>query len=409
MGETTKFERVAVDTLIPYVNNANIHSEKQVTMLASSIREFGFLNPVLIDRKRNVIAGHGRILAAKKLGLDTVPCIFVEGLTEAQRKAYILADNRLAEFSEWDMDLVMGELAQLDEMEFDIDLTGFELPEDIPDAREDNYVPDVPDEPNVKLGDVWQLGNHRLMCGDSTSITSVETLMGGQRADICFTSPPYNMGGGDFSSAPNRSMNGGHAYGGFSDDLNDDDYTELICGSLENALTVCDDVLYNIGILQNSKQGIINMLDRLRHNFVDIIVWNKSQSMPFGMKNQRGMLSHRCELIFCFNNKGGRAFTHPQWDVGTAINRIDTGNASGNEYASQHSATFPVEFAFEVVRLFSHDSVMDLFGGTGTTIIACEQLNRKCFMMELDPHYCDIIIDRWEQFTGQKAELISEA
>ena len=115
------------------------------------------------------------------------------------------------------------------------------------------------------------------------------------------------------------------------------------------------------------------------------------------------------ELIFCFNNKGNRAFTHPQWEVGTAINRIDTGNASGNEYASQHSATFPVEFAYEVARLYSESSVLDLFGGTGTTMIACEQLNRKCFMMELDPHYCDIIIDRWEQFTGEKAELISEA
>ena len=409
MGETTKFERVAVDTLIPYVNNANIHSDKQVTMLASSIREFGFLNPILIDKDRNVIAGHGRILAAKKLGLSEVPCVYVEGLTEAQRKAYILADNRLAEFSEWDMDLVNGELAGLDELGFDVDLTGFELPEILPDAQEDDYVSNVPDEPITKLGDVWKLGNHRLMCGDSTSITSVETLMGGQRADICFTSPPYNMGGGDFSSAPNRSMNGGHAYGEFSDDLSDDDYTDLICGSLENALTVCDDVLYNIGILQNSKQGIINMLDRLRNNFLDIVVWNKSQSMPFGMKNQRGMLSHRCELIFCFNNKGNRAFTHPQWEVGTAINRIDTGNASGNEYASQHSATFPVEFAYEVARLYSESSVLDLFGGTGTTMIACEQLNRKCFMMELDPHYCDIIIDRWEQFTGEKAELISEA
>ena len=178
MGETTKFERVAVDTLIPYVNNANIHSEKQVTMLASSIREFGFLNPVLIDRKRNVIAGHGRILAAKKLGLDTVPCIFVEGLTEAQRKAYILADNRLAEFSEWDMDLVMGELEGLEEYDFDIDLIGFEMPEVLPENVEDDYEErDV--EPRAKLGDVWQLGAHRLMCGDSTDPNAIERLMGG--------------------------------------------------------------------------------------------------------------------------------------------------------------------------------------------------------------------------------------
>ena len=179
MGESTKFERVGVDTLIPYVNNANVHSDEQITMIAASIREFGFLNPILIDKDRNVLAGHGRILAAKKLGLTDVPCVYVEGLSEAQRKAYILADNRLAEFSEWDMELVNGELAGLDELGFDVDLTGFELPEILPDAQEDDYISNVPDDPITKLGDVWKLGNHRLMCGDSTSITSVETLMGG--------------------------------------------------------------------------------------------------------------------------------------------------------------------------------------------------------------------------------------
>lgn len=178
MGETTKFERVAVDTLIPYVNNANIHSDKQITMLASSIREFGFLNPILIDKDKNVLAGHGRILAAKKLGLTEVPCVYVEGLTEAQRKAYILADNRLAEFSEWDMDMVNAELEGLEEFEFDIDLIGFELPEEIPDDVEDDYEEgDV--EPRAKLGDLWQLGRHRLICGDSTDINVVERLMGG--------------------------------------------------------------------------------------------------------------------------------------------------------------------------------------------------------------------------------------
>ena len=180
MGETTKFERVAVDTLIPYVNNANIHSDEQITMIASSIREFGFLNPILIDKDRNVIAGHGRILAAKKLGLSEVPCVYVEGLTEAQRKAYILADNRLAEFSEWDMDMVNAELEGLEEFEFDIDLIGFELPEEISIDVEDDYDEDAADiEPRAKLGDVWQLGRHRLVCGDSTDPNVVERLMGG--------------------------------------------------------------------------------------------------------------------------------------------------------------------------------------------------------------------------------------
>lgn len=192
MGETTKFERVGVDTLIPYINNANVHSDEQVTMIASSIREFGFLNPVLIDKNRNVIAGHGRILAAKKLGLETVPCIFVEGLTEAQRKAYILADNRLAEFSEWDMDLVMGELEGLEECDFDIDLIGFEMPEVLPENVEDDYEErDV--EPRAKLGDVWRLGAHRLMCGDSTDPNAIERLMGGCLARMELELKEYDL------------------------------------------------------------------------------------------------------------------------------------------------------------------------------------------------------------------------
>ena len=194
MGETTKFERVGVDTLIPYVNNANIHSDEQVTMIAASIREFGFLNPVLIDKNRNVIAGHGRILAAKKLGLTEVPCIFVEGLSEAQRKAYILADNRLAEFSEWDMDLVQGELEGLQEMGFDIDLTGFEIIEEDGEVFDDGYDEDAADiEPKAKLGDIWQLGSHRLICGDSTDTETIGRLMNGEKADLLVTDPPYNV------------------------------------------------------------------------------------------------------------------------------------------------------------------------------------------------------------------------
>ena len=408
MAKSVKLQEVAIDLLRPYERNAKIHPSDQVERIKRSIEEFGFVTPCVIDGEYNLIAGHGRVQAAKEMGMDSVPCVFVEGLTEAQRKAYILADNRLGELGEWDMELVFDELDDLGEMGFDVELTGFELPEDIPEVYEDDFEPTIPKEPKTKLGDVWKLGDHRLMCGDSTDILSVEKLMGGGTADICFSSPPYNMGGSDFSSAPNIAMNSGHAYGEYSDDLSDDDYTELICGSLENALTVCDDVLYNIGILQNSKQGIISMLDRLRDNFLDIVVWNKSQSLPFGMKNQKGMLSHRCELIFCFNNKGNRSFTHPQWEIGAGINRIDTGNAAGNEYASTHTATFPVEFAFEVVKMFSDESVLDLFGGTGTTMIACEQLNRKCYMMELDPHYCDVIIDRWETMTGQKAVLLEQ-
>ena len=184
MAEIKHVEQVGIDKLIPYVNNAKIHSEEQVTRIASSIREFGFVNPVLIDKEYNIIAGHGRVMAAKKLDMAEVPCLYIEGLTEAQRKAYILADNRLGELADWDMDLVTSELEMLQELDFDIDLTGFELPEDEDEIQEDE-VPEPPEEPKTKRGDIWILGAHRLMCGDATCHDEVQNLVGGVHKLTC--------------------------------------------------------------------------------------------------------------------------------------------------------------------------------------------------------------------------------
>lgn len=192
MPGISSYDQVGIDRLIPYINNARTHSEGQITRIAASIREFGFLAPCVIDRAYNVIAGHGRILAARKLGMKTVPCVFVEGMTEAQRKAYVLADNRLSELAEWDMDIVASELEALRSMDFDINLTGFDL-DDAKGVVEDNYNPNPPESPVSKRGDIYQLGRHRLMCGDSTSAQDVATLMGGVKADMLLTDPPYNV------------------------------------------------------------------------------------------------------------------------------------------------------------------------------------------------------------------------
>ena len=193
MGKIKDIQTVDIDRLIPYVNNAKVHSEDQITKIASSIREFGFVNPVLIDKEFNIIAGHGRVMAAKKLKLKEVPCLFIEGLSEAQRKAYILADNRLGELADWDMELVQSELETLQELDFDIDLTGFELPEEeeVPEVIEDEVPEDV--ETRVKKGDVWKLGANRLICGDSTDLETIEKLMGDKKADLLLTDPPYNV------------------------------------------------------------------------------------------------------------------------------------------------------------------------------------------------------------------------
>lgn len=199
---TLSIEYCNIDDLIPYVNNSRTHSDEQVTQIASSIKEFGFTNPVLIDEQGGVIAGHGRIMAGKKLGLEQVPTITLAGLTDAQKKAYVIADNKLALNADWDFELLRVELNTLDELNFDLSLTGFdadELADLIPeieklaDGKEDE-VPEPPLDPVTKRGDIWLLGNHRLMCGDSTMIDDVERLMSGNKADILFTSPPYNVG-----------------------------------------------------------------------------------------------------------------------------------------------------------------------------------------------------------------------
>lgn len=391
MGETTKFERVAVDTLIPYVNNANIHSEKQVTMLASSIREFGFLNPVLIDRKRNVIAGHGRILAAKKLGLDTVPCIFVEGLTEAQRKAYILADNRLAEFSEWDMDLVMGELEGLEEYDFDIDLIGFEMPEVLPENVEDDYEErDV--EPRAKLGDVWRLGAHRLMCGDSTDPNAIERLMGGCLADMVFTDPPWNVnyGATDHPTWKSRSI------------LNDYMPTEDFKHFMESAF-LCMNNASKEGAMTYvvmSAQEWGNLMLALAENdyhWSSTIIWAKDQLVL-----SRKDYHTQYEPIWYGWKNGSRL--HPLKDR----KQSDVWEIARPKRSDEHPTMKPVELVARALANSSNvgDVVLDLFGGSGTTLIAAEQLERVCYMCELDPHYVDVIIDRWEQLTGEKAVLI---
>lgn len=190
-----------VNELIPYINNSRTHNEEQINQIVASINEFGFTNPLLIDEKDNIIAGHGRLLASKKLGMEEVPCIVLKGLTEAQKKAYIIADNKMALNAGWDEELLKIELENLKELDFDLELTGFNVDEldDILGNNEEEQeiiedeVPEVPEEPKAKLGDIYQLGNHRLMCGDSTKLEDVEKLMNGNKADMVFTDPPYGM------------------------------------------------------------------------------------------------------------------------------------------------------------------------------------------------------------------------
>jgi DNA modification methylase len=322
-----------------------------------------------------------------------------ENLTAAQIKEFIVKDN-LA-FGDWDR----GKLSDWSTKDLgDWGMPDFEVSE-VKNVSADTKQDEEPEvessgETMCHTGDLYELGNHRLICGDATDVKVFDKLLNGEKADISFTSPPYNLGRSDFSKASRLAMNGGKAYTGYKDNVDDDHYTDLLCISLKNCLLNSDDVLFNVGVISGSKIGVVNMLNNFKRNFLDIIVWEKNASLPFGMPAQKGMLSHRAELIFCFNEKGNRSFTHPQYNPGTAINIIKTENNSRNDLTINHHAAFPVAFAGEVLKMFCERSVIDCFGGTGTTLIAAEQLGKKCFMVELDPYYCDAIIKRWEKLTG---------
>lgn len=394
MGKIAKVQEVTLSELRPYEKNAKIHGAGQIEKLKASIEEFGFLTPCLIDEEYNLIAGHGRVMAAKELGMETVPCVFVEGLTEAQRRAYILADNRLGELGEWDMELVMSELEELNDMNFDIELTGFEMPDDEPEIIEDE-IPEKPQEPRSKVGDLWKLGGHRLICGDSTDITVIDRLMDGVKADMVFTDPPYNLqteGGCKGSIGKSLRKQGKDIE--FIADFNPSDFL--------NVLPIVFNGNMNAYIFCN-KELLPDYLNWCRDNGYswNVLIWKKPTAIPIGD-------SHRpdIEYLLLFRKNA-------LWNNGTDANysrclqydRVKKSEENGN-----HPTPKPIELIVNELKISSNKNsvVVDFFGGSGSTLIACEQLGRKCYMCELDPKYVDVIIQRWENFTGQKAELVEK-
>lgn len=378
-----KISMLATKDLIPYARNTRTHSDEQVNQIVSSIKEFGFTNPVLVDQDNMIIAGHGRVMAANKLKLDKVPTICLKHLTEAQKKAYIIADNRLALNAGWDEDMLKVELEELNDLEFDISLLGFEdneieslLSEPTEGLTDEDAVPDLPEEPTTKLGDLWILGEHRLLCGDSTSIDDVDKLMDGNKADMVFTDPPYNVAFNGRSGKFDVIKN---------DKLSNDEFVDFIDGFLStleviNANTYyicCNWAFY--GLLQ------------LKLKPKACIVWAKN---VFGLgKGYR----HQHEFIL-FDGLVDPSITNESdlWNI-----------AKDSNY--QHPTQKPVELPERAIKNSSKKKniVLDLFLGSGSTLIAAEKTNRKCYGMELDPKYCDVIIQRWEEFTGNKAELFN--
>ena len=415
---------LALGELTEFQGGLKSRTEFDVDKIVRSIHKYGIAFPLFVWRHDGVnhcLDGHGRLLALKKMREDgdtipPLPVVYVDCKDEQAARDLLLRLN--SHYGTMTADSVR-EFAD----GFDVDFTELQLPcgvidfdvAGVQETEGDDEVPDVDEkeEPDSHPGEMYELGNSILMCGDSTSKDDVKKLMDGKRADICFTSPPYNMQASNikriFKSKKVKDSYGikDGTYDEFTDDLDDGKYEELLVKALGNALSCCDDVLFNIGILKGSKSGIVGMLSMFRDNFSDVIVWNKSSCMPLCLPSQKSLVNHICELIFCFNKDGDRSFSHSQWKLGAMTNRIDTAKQNANEFSKVHHATFPVELPEYVIKNFTEKSVLDLFGGTGTTLIAAEKLGRSARLMELSPHYCDVIRRRYTKWAKENGKPIT--
>lgn len=390
-----KIEQKSVKELIPYAKNSRIHSDAQVAQIAASIKEFGWTNPILIDGENGIIAGHGRLMAARKLGHEKVPVIELKDMTETQKKAYIIADNQLALNSGWDTNFLTLELTDLQQEGFDLELLGFDLkelnallePEVSEGLTDEDAIPDVPEEPKTKPGDIYELGNHRLMCGDSCNIEAVEALTEGL-VDILVTDPPYNV-----------AYEGSNGLKIQNDDMSDDKFRQFLADAFIAASTVMKPgaVFY---IWHADIEGY-NFRGACRDAGFQVrqcLIWNKD-SLVMGRQDY-----HWKHEPCLYGWKDGAAHLWAADRKQTTI--IECKKPKRNDI---HPTMKPVELMeYQILNnTKGMDVVLDLFGGSGSTMIACEKLGRKARLMELDPKYCDVIVKRWEEFTGGKAKLLN--
>ena len=395
-----QIETINISELTPYENNAKLHPDEQIEQIKASIEMYGNNDPIAVWGDDNIIVeGHGRYMALKELGATTAEIIRLDHLTDEQRREYTLVHNKLTMNSDFDFDTLISELEDLD---FDGIDFGFDIDIDEADETEifEDEAPEPPTEPITKLGDLWQMGGHRLICGDSTDVAVIDRLMDGVKADIAFTSPPYNAG-----TTPTELAQGNDTkYNGNDDNKSESEYRDFLNAYLHCALTVSEYAFMNVQSISNNKIALIDVLSDNKDVYADTIIWDKQHGQPAMAHN---VLNSVYEYIHIFSHKANRAVGTIDFR-GTIDNILHLPQQRHNEFSSIHNATFSVEFAAWFISRFAKETVLDSFGGTGTTLIACEQLNRKCYMAELDPKYCDVIIQRWENLTGKKAVLLND-
>lgn len=422
-----------IDEIIPYINNPR-HNKEAVDLVAASISEFGFKNPIILDSKNVIVAGHTRFAAAKKLGLKEVPCIMADDLTEQQIKAFRLADNKVAEAATWDMDLLKIELdgiTDIDMSDFGFDLDSLEEEEKNPEDVKEDEPPEPPANPKSKRGEVYKLGEHRLMCGDSTSAEDVQKLMDGMKADLVVTDPPYGVSYSDKNTFLNSLDNGKRIQKEIqNDNRTPEDMYEFWKKCFEILIDNTKDKMayYIFGpqggdLLLPLLRAIVDSGFMLKHT----LIWVKNNHVlgrcDYNYKHE--------PICYGWKPNGTHSF-YADFDTSVFEDKIDVDKMKKDELLSLVkqllSDKVPVDVIHEnkptvsglhptmkpvklIARLINNSSragdiVVDAFGGSGTTLIACEQMNRKCYMMEYDPKYVDVIIERWEKMTGKKAQKI---
>lgn len=414
-----KIEMLPVGALRPYRSNARTHSRKQVRQIADSIRRFGFTNPVLISDDGEIIAGHGRVRAATELGLDTVPTLKLSHLTADERRAYVLADNKLALNADWDTEILAIELQALIDLDFEVTLTGF-APAEIdltldrareaspvaPDGPADRIV-EPPDDPVTRPGDLWCLGRHRVLCGDARSSDAVSKLLGGEKADLIFTDPPYNVPIDGHVCGLGSVRHREFAFA--SGEMSRTEFTAFLTATLHNAASVArDGAIAFVCMDWRHMRELLEAGEAVFSELKNLCVWNKTNG---GMGS---FYRSKHELVFVFkvgsaphtNSFGlgetGRYRTNV-WDYAG----ISSLGANRLDELSMHPTVKPVALVADAIRDCTRrgEIVLDVFGGSGTTLIAAETCGRTARLLEYDPAYCDTIVRRWETYTGKRATL----
>jgi DNA modification methylase len=404
-----------VTSLVANPRNPNKHSDKQVALLAKVIRHQGWRAPITVSKRSGfIVTGHGRLAAALLLQVEQVPIDEQDFATEADEWAHLVADNRIAELADADRGMIADLLGELDAGGLDMDLTGFDMEaleelmeEENPSEITEDEVPEPPADPITKPGDLWILGEHRVLCGDSTKAEDVASLMAGGKADLCFTSPPYALGK-SVSLSGNKTMSAkANAYDDHED--NAEGWGQLMRGWFSASDKAVSDVwVVNVQPLAGNKRDLVQFIADNANRLVDFVTWDKGHAAP---AMASGVMSSRFEWMIIFSTKenASRAVPLSSWR-GTVQSVYVAPPQRSNDFSKVHAATMPIHVPLWVMQTLCDQSksIYEPFCGTGTTLIAAEQLGRKCYGMEISPAYCDVIVKRWENLTGEKAVLSNE-